>query len=37
MLENIVWVDVIPAVFAIAILGSAMVMLLSGIWASRDE
>lgn len=37
LLENVVWVDVIPAGFAIAILGAAMVMLISGVWASRDQ
>lgn len=35
--QNIVWVDVIPAGFAIAILLAAMIMLISGIWASRDQ
>ena len=37
LLDNVAWVDVIPAGFAIAILGSAMVMLISGVWASRDQ
>lgn len=35
--QDIAWVDVIPAGFAIAILLAAMVMLISGIWASRDQ
>ena len=37
VLDDVAWVDVIPAGFAIAILGGAMVMLVSGIWASRDK
>ena len=37
LLQDVVWVDVIPAGFAIAILVTAMVMLVSGIWASRDQ
>lgn len=36
-LDTIAWADVIPAGFAIAILGAAMLMLISGVWSSRDQ
>jgi len=37
MLDTIDWMNVIPAGFAIVIFGSAMVMLLSGMWEARDK
>lgn len=37
MLENVPWMDVIPASFAGIIFVSAMIMLISGVWASRDQ
>ena len=37
MLETINWMNVIPAGFAVAIFIGAMIMLVSGIWAARDN